>query len=367
MSLLDQPLRIFIMGLMRITGLMRLLQASNRSAVTILMIHGVMNTEAPAAWRPLRPQLPRSELLAGLRLLSRYYRFVSLADAVEMLSGRAPFKPRGLVLTFDDGYRNQLQNALPVLKKFDAPGTFFLATGHIEQRRPFWFDRLDYAIQHGSLAGRKFGSPGGEIFQVLSESRESLSAFYRKLRTSAKRSRMPGSEFSLAMEQLAERLESESGRRLADVFENDDWSALMSWPEIAAQSSHPLVTFGSHTIDHIRLGWADERAASYQIAESKKMIEKHTGRECRFFCYPYGCFRPALFSVLQGCGYTAAVTTVAGLNRRGENLLALRRINVPSSGGPLELLWQIYRLSGRRSVFGWQPKRANLPEHLWAE
>ena len=78
--------------------------------------------------------------------------FVSLGDAVEMLAGRKPLVPYSLVLTFDDGYRNNITHALPLLRRNQVPATIYLATGHVEERRPFSFDRLDYALQHAAPA-----------------------------------------------------------------------------------------------------------------------------------------------------------------------------------------------------------------------
>ena len=90
------------------TGLLRLLVASQRSKVTILMLHGVTDPAAPAAWKPLRPQLTKEQLTQTMTVLAKYYQFISLQDATEMLAGTRPLSPNSLVLTFDDGYRLSL-------------------------------------------------------------------------------------------------------------------------------------------------------------------------------------------------------------------------------------------------------------------
>src|SRR4051812_40637037 len=99
------------------TGLLWLWRFLHRRHITILMVHGVMDTEQPTSWVPLRPQLSRRTLDDALCRLSRYYRFVSLDDAVAMLVGKLPLQPYSIVLTFDDGYRNNFTHALPILRR----------------------------------------------------------------------------------------------------------------------------------------------------------------------------------------------------------------------------------------------------------
>lgn len=354
-------MRLLVFDLLHQVGLIKLYRFIHRNSVAILMLHGVMDEGVPSTWAPLRPQLSRKRLKATLEILSQYYNFIRLEDAVDMLAGRAPMKPCGLVLTFDDGYRNQLKHALPILQDFNAPATIFLATGHIDQRKPFWFDRLDYALQHARLAGRQFNI-GNEIIQFPSDSRADVRVSFKQLRDAAKRVERPDTMMAQEMEMLAERLENESGQRLADIFEQDDWSALLDWKEIREAGAQSLVTFGSHTLDHTRLGLATDEETRYQAKKSKETIEKHTGTECRFFCFPSGSFSANSLNVLKESGYAAAVTTLEGLNTRKDNPLALRRISLPASDRRSDILWQTLQLSQLRKARGLRPPNRRITE-----
>ena len=301
------------------------------------------------AWVPLRPQISRKRLRSMLEILTNYYNFISLEDAVDMINGRAPLKDNSLVLTFDDGYRNQLKHTLPILREFNAPATIFLATGHIGERIPFWFDRLDYALQHARLAGREF-KVGNDIVKFPTNSRDDLRASFKQLRDAAKRAKRPDSVMVKEMETLAEQLENESGYRLADIIDEDDWSALLTWPEIAEAAAQEGVTFGSHTVDHVRLGLANEFEIRHQLTHSKESIERHTGKECRFFCFPSGSFSSLSVGLVKECGYKASVTTQEGLNRRYQNPLALYRVSPPASDSRADLLWQTFQLSSLKAT-----------------
>lgn len=349
-------LKSLLFHFIQLSGLLHILRKLNRNSVAILMLHGVMDAEIPSAWIPLRSQLSRKHLRWTLKTLSPYYRFIGMADAVRMLSGQSPFQPNCMVLTFDDGYRNQLKYALPVLREYGAPATIFLATGHIESRQPFWFDRLDYAIQHARLSGRSV-TAGNDVITFFSQDRNDLQAAFKRLRDSAKRADRPDALMVQEMEALAESLETESRRRLADIYEEDDWTALLTWPEVREASALEGVTFGSHTVDHTRLGCVDERRIRHQMLASKQAVERHTGKECRYFCFPSGSFSTLSLGLLKECGYEAAVTTLEGLNRKGQNLFRLHRLSPAASGDRAEVIWQTFQLPRLKTSLGLGPDR----------
>ena len=308
----------------------------NRNAVIIFMVHGVMDMEDSSDWVPLRPQLSLSRLENILQILSRYYHFVSLQEAVEMLSRQKPIKPYSLVLTFDDGCRNNIKYALPICRKFGVPITIYPATGNVENRKPFWFDRLDYAIQHADVDGREVRI-GNEIICLSSNNRDSLRCSYKQLRNASKKLEQSDLKFQSEIEKLAAGFEAESGQSLGDIFETDNWSALLTWEEVrnAAQEG---VCFGSHTVDHIRLDRVDVEMIRDQLARSKEMIEAHTGQLCDHLCYPNGSFNDQVVKIAHECGYKSAVTTVEGTNRLGDDLMKLRRIHIPIDGSATEML-----------------------------
>ena len=119
-------------------------------------------------------------------------------------------------------------------------------------------------------------------------------------------------------------------------------------------SGHPLVTFGSHTVDHIRLGLSSDDEVRRQIQPSKSAIQGHTGKECSYFCFPSGSFSLRSLAILQEVGYSAAVTTLEGLNPAGSNMLALRRVSPPMSDRRSEILWHLTQLSKVKQAFRFQ-------------
>jgi peptidoglycan/xylan/chitin deacetylase (PgdA/CDA1 family) len=151
---------------------------------------------------------------------------------------------------------------------------------------------------------------------------------------------MSDMEFLWDMEQLAAQLEAESGRSLTDIQKDDDWSAILTWEQIGKDGSGD-VTIGSHTVDHIRLGLVDAETARDQLARSKRDIETHTGEPRVSLCYPNGSFTDETISTAKEYGYLCGVTTSEGLNKMGDDVMRLRRINVPTNVSSTELLKRI--------------------------
>jgi Polysaccharide deacetylase len=348
-------MRKFILGLLWWSGFMWWWRFVHRHHVIILTVHGVMDAGVKTTWVPLRPRLSRGRLDACIGTLSRYYRWVSLPDAVEMLAGRQRMRPYSLVLTFDDGYRNHLAHALPILRRHGVPATFFIATGHIDERKPFWFDRLDYALQQVRL-DRLDVQVGAATICLGGGDRATLEASYQRLRDASKALPRDDREMLREMEALAARLEEESGRRLADIFEQDDWSAVLTWEDIEDAAAGD-VCIGSHTVDHIRLGVVDAATMAEQLTRSRQAIEAHRGEPCRHFCYPSGSFTRQAADAARACGYESAVTSEEGTNRAGDDVLTLRRIDLPANGSRTELLATVSGLLGALS--GWKRRLLN--------
>lgn len=328
----------FFLILLYWSGILWLWRFLHRNEIMILKLHGVMDEGEDTEWTPLRPQLPRRQLEKVISQLSKYYQFVSFHDAVDMIGGRKEVKPYSIAITFDDGYRNNITHAQPILLRYGIKAAFFLATGHIDRRAPLWFDRLDYALQQCNTVGMEF-KIGANKIKIDSSSKAALSESYKKLRDLAKYMRND-LEMLKDLENIVSSLESKSIRKLDNIFENDHWSALLTWEEIE-KAFREGVCFGSHTIDHIHLEFVDREAAKKQLLKSKEMIETVTGQHCDHFCYPNGSFNNDIAAMVKECGYLSAVTTVVGTNRVGDNPFTLRRISFPSSENEIINLAQV--------------------------
>ena len=308
-----------------------------RNDIAILMLHGVMDKEsADSSWLPMRKQLSPNRLDNALKVLKKKYKFIALGTAVDMLMGNKPIEPHCMVLTFDDGYRNNLTHALPVLVKYGVPATIFLSTGHITRREPFWYDRMDYAIQH--LRKDHVIHIESKEIRFFRNDRKALATAFKDLRYTLKDSPDNYASTLHKIHEIVVDLETHAEKKLSDIFEIDPWTSLMTWDEVK-RATQKNVTFGSHTVDHLLLGKLEEHIIREQLLLSKESIENHTGIPCPFLCYPSGNFSPQAMNIAGQCGYTSAVTTINGLNHQEKTpLLALFRNSFPSSEQTVSIL-----------------------------
>ena len=298
----------------------------HREGIVIYLIHGVIDPRLQTDWQPLRRQLTVKNLDNGLERLAKYYNFISMDEAVAMLKGQVPLQPYSLVLTFDDGYRNNVTHALPILQQHMASATFFLSTGHVERHEPFWYDRLDYAIQH--LRKEQHVVFAGRLFSFHPNEKETKRSTFTALRNMIKADKLPYNETMHAVNQIAKNLEDNAGCCLADILKNDHSTDIMSWEEVKCAADQG-VTIGSHTVDHVILDRLNELSALDQMKVSKSTIEHYTGKKCFYFCYPSAIWNKQIVSMVQRTGYVAATTTDDGSNKIGVNLLTLHRKSFP--------------------------------------
>jgi peptidoglycan/xylan/chitin deacetylase (PgdA/CDA1 family) len=321
-------------------GLVRLWCFLRRNKITILTLHGVMDRGIPSVWEPLRPRTSRQLFDETLSLAVKYFNFVSIDEAVDMLKGVAPIKKNSCVITFDDGQLNNVQLALPILRKYRIPVVFYPTTGVLERRVPYWFDRLDYAIQQPGLDGLKLNIGTAEV-KIDQSSRERMACSLSKLIKSLKSKVQSDARFQAEVLELSSYLEQVSGKGLRDVKEVDLWSSAMSKQEIVDCAGMADVTLGSHTVNHVRLPFADEEERDRELRDSKSTLERLTGKPCLHFCYPNGDWNDSSAIAVEAAGYVTAVTTDTGCNEVGDNLYTLKRYSFPGQGTPLKALFAI--------------------------
>jgi peptidoglycan/xylan/chitin deacetylase (PgdA/CDA1 family) len=334
---ISERFRTLCFYLLELTGFFHLWSKLNKNSVIILMIHGVMDNSDGTLWTPLRPQLSRRHMERSLRLLSKYYTFVSLKEAVDMIEGNAPLIEKSILVTFDDGYKNNITHAMPILKSLNIPATIFPATGNIENRSCFWFDRLDYGFQNYKALGNNVVVYDQKRYDINSNNRIALRGVLKEIIFSIKSPERNDNEAMASAEKLITYFESTTGKKLNDIAESDPWCGLMTWEDLhsAVESG---ISVGSHTSDHARLGLLNSDEVRHQLKHSKSTLEQKLGISCDFFCYPNGSYNESVLDIVKETGYRAAITTDEGFNLVGDNVFKLKRMNFPTLGNEYETL-----------------------------
>ena len=301
------------------TGAHKALAPAAQGRGVILMLHRVRPAEAaafaPNALLEVTPGFLEEAILAvraaGLDI-------VTLDEALARLSDEAA--PPFAVFTFDDGYRDTLDVALPVMRRHAAPLTVYATPGIADRTASLWWVELERALQ--ALTRIEIDLPAGPVRLDCASPAAKKKAFdtiYWSLR--------PGPEEGLrtAVSTLARAAGTDSAA-VADEL-------CLDWPGLAALASDPLVTIGAHTMSHPMLAKHPAAVAEAEMAFSREMLARHLGLTPRHFAYPVGDPGSAgvrEFEAARRLGFASAVTTRPGMvfSDHAAHLTALPRLSL---------------------------------------
>ena len=328
--------RLLSEGLYR-SGLLQLSSRVAHNSLPILTVHSVIDTDSELPWMPLRSYLSANALKENLQFLQKYYTFITLNQAVRILSREEPPIQRAIVLTFDDGYMNNFRTALPILAELQIPATFYVVPAFIKERTPFWFDRLDYAIQK-NVGEQSVVDVIGRKISLDPTSRNSMRSSLISIFKLVMQESLDDRKLGELTRGISEQIEELRGDSLLSTYGESDPCAIVTEAVLQHAAKNPLVEIGSHTNRHLRLSRLDNETAKRELADSSDAIETMTGNKPKTFCYPNGYHDRRTAGLVAESGYLAGLTTLEGRNRIGaSNLHALRRINWSVSASPEEL------------------------------
>ena len=259
------------------------------------------------------------------RLLRRLRRarvdLVSLDEMHQrMISGK--FKRRFVCVTFDDGYKDVLQYAYPLLKKYETPFGLYIPTSFPDRIGELWWVALETVIARNDRIGLVVNGKD-QFFDCASvtQKRELYDEVYRYLRS------MKGED---ELRRVVRDLSACHGIDLLS-FSRD---LCMSWDEIAQLAKDPLCTIGAHTVNHMMLRKMENDAAvRAEMEMSRAVLEAALGKRPEHLAYPVGdptSAGPREFRIAAELGFKTAVTTRPGVlfKVHRDHLTALPRVSV---------------------------------------
>jgi peptidoglycan/xylan/chitin deacetylase (PgdA/CDA1 family) len=285
--------------------------------LTLLTYHRVLPLHEVRTYPFGGMVIARDEFEGQVAHLARRHHVLPLPEAISRLAeGSLP--PRAVAITFDDGYQDNYEHALPILRRYGLPAAFFVVTDAIDGHCRLWWDVVAEAVTMGAeqldpqpLAGlppwvrAAFQSSGPG-------SGEAATDLVRRLNDTAREER----HSVLAAIQEAARGPGQAGRRI-----------MLSWDEAREMVANGM-HFGTHTKTHAFLDEIGEEEALAEVSGSIARISEALHLDTHILAYPRGRSSPARYPVLRQAGIEAAMTTQLGTNRPGCDLLSLRRMDV---------------------------------------
>lgn len=304
--------------------LLRLLSPGGSEGLSILIFHRVLPQKDP-----LFPgEIDAMEFDWLLGLLKSCFTIIPLSEAVNKLrEGKLP--PRAACITFDDGYADNSEIALPILQRHQLHATFFIATGFIDGGR-MWNDSVIELVrraQCGQIDTRSIGL-GTHPIETIAQRQAAIPALISQLKY------LP----------LDERLAQV--QRLVDIVGIELPTDLMMTSAQVQKLYHGGMEIGGHTVNHPILAKTSNDVARNEIAEGKARLEDLIKQPLRLFAYPNGKpnedYLAQHVEMVKDLKFEGAVSTSWGSAKKQVDLYQLPRFT-PWDRTKLRFLLRIAR------------------------
>jgi peptidoglycan/xylan/chitin deacetylase (PgdA/CDA1 family) len=266
------------------TGAARMVARRYGGRGVIFMLHSVVDDPESYLREPIRCTVRVLELLLR-HLRARRIDIVSLDDALRRFSD--PNAPRFAVLTFDDGYRDNLTRALPMLERYAAPATIYVTTCLIERTaNAWWLGLVEWLKRREWIAVEGYGRRSTRTLPEKVGARIGLTRWVQ-----ADDARIAALAEAMAQDGVC-------CRSLLD-------QQMLQAEELRRLAAHPLITIGGHTTSHPWLAALPDSEALREITGNRSYLQDLTQQEVAHFAYPFG-------SALACAGREAALVAAGG-------------------------------------------------------
>ncbi|HEX5311186.1 polysaccharide deacetylase family protein [Aquabacterium sp.] len=283
-----------------------------RSGITVFMYHDIGDDRTDIdVWQIVR----RTDFLRQVDYLRKHYTLIDLEQALREIHSPRSDKPYA-VLTFDDGHRGNIEHLLPIVQQEQLPVTLYIATGHVDTGKPYWFDRIVNHLQSNQAIDLDLRDVGLEHYR-FNETRGAANwARMQKLLMAIKR--LPADRCDPVTEQIVKRLPQKGKQAMVPLTPE----------EVGALSKISGITIGAHTDGHEVLTNVDLSVAEESIRQSVIKLQKWTGTAPKHFAYPAGYHNEALQELICKMGFASAMSTDSGIWRPQHGLFRIPRISV---------------------------------------
>jgi len=250
---------------------------------------------------------------------------VDLADALDTLASGEALPPRAVALTFDDGYRDNLTDAVPILQELGLDATFFLVPSVLSGTTTPWWELVGAALAR-SVRGTLWWE--GQYYRLDGRTRQATCDLVcESLKGVDERTRQ------LRVRALVEELHPGAEADVEPLF--------LDWDDARALVKSGM-RVGSHSLEHVILANEAAEQQRRDLKESRRLLECELDTEISLLAYPNGGasdFDDVSERAARAAGYQGAVTTLPGRNSAATNPFRLRRFLLSPEHGVVGLRW----------------------------
>jgi peptidoglycan/xylan/chitin deacetylase (PgdA/CDA1 family) len=247
--------------------------------------------------------------------IRQHFRPMRLLDFLETVEqGSVP--PQTVVVTFDDGYVDNYQNALPILEETEVPATIFVTTGNLGSDKEFWWDTLERILLQprclpDALQLEINGSRQEWQIQTPEQRWQAHQSIHKHLRS------LSADEQEQVLQALAEWAAIERSHRPG--------YRSVTRQELARLAQSKMIDIGAHTVSHPALKRLPIQDQYVEIMSSRRTLEELIPGPITTFSYPFGSFSNETIKMIKKAGFRAACTTVPKMVMPGDDRFQMGR------------------------------------------
>jgi peptidoglycan/xylan/chitin deacetylase (PgdA/CDA1 family) len=329
----------------------RILTARRHHDPLVLCYHGVVPDEIADDPQRYGNIVSLSEFSEQMALLARTMTPISLSALNSWLYGGSALPENPVLVTFDDGYRNNVIHAAAILLKFGIPAVIFATVNHIGTERLLWPTEVYRSVL--LWPSPLVPLPDGSVITAFPndlQKRTVLAEWVREFCKTLTEERK--NQYLLCLRETA---------FPALTPDEVEMFSFLSWEE-ACRLHQMGFAVGSHTMDHCILTRIPADRLRHELEVSKWQLEKNLNTSCVSIAYPNGGatdYSPQVLSAAAQANYKLGFTTGSGGCTRCTNPLVVNRICIP---GKVSRLGYQSRISG---LHDWL--RSSLFQRSWSE
>jgi peptidoglycan/xylan/chitin deacetylase (PgdA/CDA1 family) len=311
--------REILARMLEASGLSRCSEATRigRGHLTVLAYHRVLDIDSETyPYDEDIVSVSIDEFDWQMRYVKAHFDVVTFADFhAATKQGQLPERP--LIVTFDDGYRDNCTHAFPVLRLHDLPATVYLTTGLIGSSAVFWFEKIAFWIKRSERSSFRFGIKDPVEVHLGAQRREALETVQSALK--------------LADEQEHAQLMGQLEEQIGQPLEERHLVEVLSWDEVS-DMHRGGIEFGSHSVSHLNLAKISGEYLTAELQDSKRAIESKLGCGVLTVSYPIGmpwAYSGDVCAKARHAGFEFGVSYVDGTNALGAlDPFGLKRMHV---------------------------------------
>jgi peptidoglycan/xylan/chitin deacetylase (PgdA/CDA1 family) len=286
----------------------------------------------------------RAHFERHIETLARKFSPVTIDDVAEFANSGKRLPPRAVAVTFDDGFADNYEVALPILSRYGVPATFYIMVDAVENGTLPWYCRIRFAFNTTKKSEWTYPETNRTYKFVTPDERRAVMpvAWDRGAALSGRAQQ----EFVEAIERALE-IDPQSAKAKHGL--------MMDWEQVRAlkKAGH---TIGGHTLSHPNVAQVSVDEARSEIAGCKQRLQEKLGAPVEHFSYPHPALNPHWSSQTLGITreavFKSAVLTTYGSVRSGDDPLALKRMYTPPDLDQLTLNLQSAFLRKSAAVAG---------------